>query len=602
MNAKSERIEHLIQIVNRNLLLIYNGQVEGVTPVDPSTYLTSDKSQKNNGGTQKIDMSVFDSDKFGYEMVNFFRTHVKTNKSTLAAIWERNFVKGVETLMMECAVIKDALERECFVSRVYVWFTDKLVERRDLPGQDDNKYDALELLKNTMSAMGAFHSVKALDSLSEQRAKADSEVLQKVLQPTAHPAKESLAELGLEGQGLAQLKLPPIVPQKNFKHPEPVKAAEDRPMIDSDGYVPETEAEKVMHELWIARRRQEAFEWKARQNLNLIMDRRDLHRSRLESEALRREETSSYLAGPQNSEEMDILAASTYSDSSRFVPAMRRPLSGKRHFANIIKDIELDEDIQTTKHAVEKSGALNSTSLREVNNRSIQAVTVNILRDGAVKEQIKVNNIARNVVQKDEKKPYVPMRFRTKGPDSFTAGGTLSRTKQQESFSWGEDVESTPIVEHAALVSRPEVKDPPSRSRTDKNEQKSSGVQRRNSMSSKIFQSLGANDSELQVHYFHSLARRGPLTDKHYAWLKLQDDGRAERDAAYVRKLRGKSGVESPPPPKKTSAGKKTGNAAETGGHAVKKGPKYSSAQDFMDKHFPVFDQPEDEGALGLVR
>jgi hypothetical protein len=39
-----------------------------------------------------------------------------------------------------------------------------------------------------------------------------------------------------------------------------------------------------------------AFEWKAKQNVDLIMDRRSLHKSRLESESLRRQETSSYLA------------------------------------------------------------------------------------------------------------------------------------------------------------------------------------------------------------------------------------------------------------------------------------------------------------------
>lgn len=61
----------------------------------------------------------------------------------------------------------------------------------------------------------------------------------------------------------------------------------------SDNYgmiynVPETEAEKNMHELWMARRRQEAFEWKTQQHLALVMDRLALHRSRLESDALRR--------------------------------------------------------------------------------------------------------------------------------------------------------------------------------------------------------------------------------------------------------------------------------------------------------------------------
>lgn len=34
MNAKAERIEHLIQIINRNLLLIYNGQIDGIQKVN----------------------------------------------------------------------------------------------------------------------------------------------------------------------------------------------------------------------------------------------------------------------------------------------------------------------------------------------------------------------------------------------------------------------------------------------------------------------------------------------------------------------------------------------------------------------------------------
>eukprot|EP01034_Spumella_vulgaris_P034796 gene34796-42916_t len=50
---------------------------------------------------------------------------------------------------------------------------------------------------------------------------------------------------------------------------------------------PESEAEKNMHELWMARRRQEAFEWKTQQHLALVMDRLALHKSRLESDALR---------------------------------------------------------------------------------------------------------------------------------------------------------------------------------------------------------------------------------------------------------------------------------------------------------------------------
>ncbi len=51
---------------------------------------------------------------------------------------------------------------------------------------------------------------------------------------------------------------------------------------------PISEAERTMHELWLAKRQQEAFEWKARQNVDIVMDRRSLDRSRAESEVLRR--------------------------------------------------------------------------------------------------------------------------------------------------------------------------------------------------------------------------------------------------------------------------------------------------------------------------
>ena len=51
---------------------------------------------------------------------------------------------------------------------------------------------------------------------------------------------------------------------------------------------PETESEKNMHELWMAKRRQEAFDWKSQQQLNMVFDRLAVHKSRLETDALRR--------------------------------------------------------------------------------------------------------------------------------------------------------------------------------------------------------------------------------------------------------------------------------------------------------------------------
>lgn len=59
---------------------------------------------------------------------------------------------------------------------------------------------------------------------------------------------------------------------------------------------PQTEAEIEMHNLWLAKRQQEAFDDKARHQLAVVMDRRSLLKSRLESEALRRLESSTFLA------------------------------------------------------------------------------------------------------------------------------------------------------------------------------------------------------------------------------------------------------------------------------------------------------------------
>jgi hypothetical protein len=127
---------------------------------------------------------------------------------------------------------------------------------------------------------------------------------------------------------------------------------------------------------------------------------------------------------------------------------------------------------------------------------------------------------------------------------------------------------------------------------------------KQSSVSNKILQNMGANDSELQVHYLYSLSRKGPLSAKHMAWLKLQEDGRTERDLAFNRKLRRVSLDGPPPPPKKNNKNPSKSEKVEKV-EVVKKtvdAPKYSSAQDFMDKHFPVFDPSEYDDAHGPLR
>jgi hypothetical protein len=58
---------------------------------------------------------------------------------------------------------------------------------------------------------------------------------------------------------------------------------------------PETEAERKMNELWLARRRQEAFDYKTQQQLAIVMDRLALHKARMENDTLRKQETEAML-------------------------------------------------------------------------------------------------------------------------------------------------------------------------------------------------------------------------------------------------------------------------------------------------------------------
>lgn len=91
---------------------------------------------------QKVDTVIFGHDKFAFEMVHFVKSagdNLNKRDKSVAAQWEVNFLFGLESLLVECAVINDDIERDCFVSRVYCWFTEKLVERRELPRQGNNR-------------------------------------------------------------------------------------------------------------------------------------------------------------------------------------------------------------------------------------------------------------------------------------------------------------------------------------------------------------------------------------------------------------------------------------------------------------------------------
>lgn len=113
-------------------------------------------------------------------------------------------------------------------------------------------------------------------------------------------------------------------------------------------------------------------------------------------------------------------------------------------------------------------------------------------------------------------------------------------------------------------------------------------------------------DSELQVHSQFSKFRKMSVTDEQLAWLESRNDERARKHKDYVGNLIANAGgggkkAANKAPPKST---KKDAKKAPPLATVVKKtsGPKYSSAADFMGKHFPKFDGDEYPDAQGVLR
>lgn len=293
MNVKAEKIEQIIQIVNRNLLLIFAGQRMGIVPLDVKNL-------------EKVDAGVFGNDKFAFEMIHFVKADSDSlsPETSVAYKWGNCFVKGLETLLVECAVVKDDIERDCFISRVYCWFTERLGDRRDLPRPSADDYDGvMDSSKSKGNDSGYANTVKALeasmqkkenenqgykvpDNVEDEEGKnlaCDNKKTRKVRYQPSHPGAD-LHAMSRSDHSFQPVASPSNISPYSFLPKLP--GAED--VSDMGSYEPETEAEKNMQDMWLAKRRQEAFDWKTQQHLSMVMDRMGLHKSRLEAESLRR--------------------------------------------------------------------------------------------------------------------------------------------------------------------------------------------------------------------------------------------------------------------------------------------------------------------------
>lgn len=100
------------------------------------------------------------------------------------------------------------------------------------------------------------------------------------------------------------------------------------------------------------------------------MDRRALNKSRMESEALRRAETSTFLADHEPPADYDTATKYTHCSycltltTHRFAPKIQRPLSGRRQYSNVMNYSEAND--QSAKIVVAKGSSKVSMHKRHI--------------------------------------------------------------------------------------------------------------------------------------------------------------------------------------------------------------------------------------------
>lgn len=165
-------------------------------------------------------------------MVEFAKSYRKPTTLDMAAEWERQFVRGLELLLAECAVVKDEIERDCFVSRIYAWFMEKLSERRDLDREKDSRS-------------------KRREPDPEEVEEGEDDLRKEQFPPTS-TANSGGGTAGQRYNGQAYPRVQGTRPPGESAAP-----ADNTGMLFLEE--PQTEAELEMHNLWLAKRQQEVM-------------------------------------------------------------------------------------------------------------------------------------------------------------------------------------------------------------------------------------------------------------------------------------------------------------------------------------------------------
>eukprot|EP01035_Chromulina_nebulosa_P021883 gene21883-28329_t len=621
MNIKAEKIEQIIQIVNRNLLLVFAGQI-------------SDIVQLENRELQKVDAVIFGHDRFAYEMVHYVKAaiHGDNRKEKMPGmisnsndvlddgtsrqdLWDRIFSDGLELLLVECAMVNDDIERDCFISRVYCWFTEKLTERRELPRKARGVAELKELKKSLRSMkLTESHTMRGLEkSYIASIQPNHSQALHEVTSTDGPHTNEAFPSLNMPettNSKLGNRNIPLYVknnmPAVLVNKPDHKNFLPKIPGVE-DNYgmmynPPETEAERTMNELWVARRRQEAFEWKTQQHLALVMDRLALHKSRLEAEALRRQESSALLKIRSSKTAEDVIVdrfgRTLPGGASRNWQSADGPRKGRHHHSRSRSRRRGESSSMGSNDDGSSTSAFSSPERSVKAENDARLVLTNGIPEAEVELTVakpgRVGVLKQATHPQSQKRDHAPMKFKTE------LKGNFSDYLPQENYMQISDSDDddkpdrgTSKPAHAAHGGNRKKGSKPTAAQIHFKHEKP--VVRERPQSAKVFRAIAMDDPELKVFYRHSNFRRMPMTAQQEKWVEKLFDDRAAKAA----KKKDKGGDKD-----KKKDGKKKDKDKDKGKveNVEKPKPIYKSADHFMATHFPAFEGDDDPEAIGPMR
>jgi len=557
MNYRAEKIDQMIKMINRNLLLISSGQTEDIIPLDFKHL-------------QKVDTSIFGHDKFAFDMVHFVESYRKNKEynlnKTITYNWEKDFIHGLEALLVECALVGDDIERDCFVSRVYRWFTEKLNDRRELP--HNNTYSgSYDELKESIRSLGvsSSHTINAINKYSQSPNKNDeidlespAKNLLKVTE-SMHSRNDSFFDKEMTSARRLLLSTNKSISRNkaltmsrnNHVHIPDIFTDKSNNLIGGLPTInintntntnsnygllynkPVSEAEKSMNDMWLAKRKQEAFDWKSQQQMSLVMDRLSLQKSRMESDTLRRQEANLIL---ESSKEYDRPSSPAFSENQRFAPQSKRPYSSRARKLLTSRGGDYFPD---------SSHKRDDTVLTTVGSAVIHVT------GGGRESEIIIPKTSRTVVTKG-KKDTAPMRFGTTShglvnpqsqrssldlklgnPHTMNSNNnynniTLSDFERSQYYLQLSDSDDDDDLPRASTVPITVGR------KTITNERP---LTRERPHSSNVLRAIALDDPVIKVHYRYSKYCRMKHTEDHDEWLNSRNKERLIKSNIILKQL-----------------------------------------------------------------